>query len=222
MALACNAGIAGQAELDRDGYALIHKVLSADERQQILASIASLAMLPARRAGSRDLLQHTWCQALAKRLPEHPALAPHLAGLRPVQCTLFDKSGQRNWLVSWHQDLSLPVIEGINASAWSGHARKQGQPFAQPPAAVLASALAVRVHLDANTARNGPLRLLPGTHRQGRLSPQQIRALRDTHPETRCLAPAGSALAMRPLLLHASSRAEDHSPRRTLHFVFVG
>lgn len=209
------------AQLEADGCTLVDGVLSEPERQQILARLAATTALPQRRAGSRDLLHQPWCRHLAENLPRHPALAPLLAGLRAVQCTLFDKSAARNWLVGWHQDLSLPVDALSDTRSWRGHAIKQGQRFAQPPAEILESTLAIRIHLDANTAGNGALRLLPGSHRHGRLDADRIRSLRRQTAEIACLAAAGSALLMRPLLLHASSRASDDTPRRTLHFVFT-
>jgi hypothetical protein len=45
-------------------------------------------------------------------------------------------------------------------------------------------------------------------------------ALRDAHAEVTVVVKRGGVLAMRPLLLHASSKALAPSFRRVLHFVF--
>lgn len=36
-----------------------------------------------------------------------------------------------------------------------------------------------------------------------------------------CVAPAGGIVAMRPLLLHASSKTESDCPRRVLHIEYA-
>jgi hypothetical protein len=61
---------------------------------------------------------------------------------------------------------------------------------------------------------------VPGSHLHGRLSTDQANALREQIGATICTANRGDALLMRPLLLHASSKADSQSPRRVLHFLF--
>ena len=78
--------------------------------------------------------------------------------------------------------------------------------------------LALRVHLDDCTAANGALRVIPGSHRDGRIDDAAIEQHRNRTPEITCEVPRGGILAMRPLLLHASSPATDPSHRRVLHF----
>src|SRR5437762_1277014 len=87
----------------------------------------------------------------------------------------------------------------------------------QAPAEVLEPMIAVRVHLDDCGALDGPLRVLPGSHRLGKLDADQIAAARDRIGEHVCAARAGDALLMRPLLLHASSAVEQPSRRRVIH-----
>ena len=81
--------------------------------------------------------------------------------------------------------------------------------------------VALRVHLDDSTATNGPLRVLPQTHALGVLSDTEISRLSGEIPPVECLAPAGGVVAMRPLLLHASSKARDSQPRRVLHLEYA-
>lgn len=172
-------------------------------------------------AGSRDGLELDACRALALQLRELPALAPLLEPARvAVQCTVFRKSIANNWRVPLHQDLSIPVaarVAGDVASAWSV---KDGVNYCQPPVELLAQLVAVRVHLDDCGADDGPLNVVPGSHRHGRLSPQAAAELRERHGLQPCLARRGDALLLRPLLLHASSKARADSRRRVLHFLF--
>jgi ectoine hydroxylase-related dioxygenase (phytanoyl-CoA dioxygenase family) len=80
--------------------------------------------------------------------------------------------------------------------------------------------LAIRLHLDDCNDRNGALRVVAGSHRLGRLNPIDACRERDQHGDVVIGVPCGGAMLMRPLLLHASSKAVVDTPRRVLHFVF--
>lgn len=80
----------------------------------------------------------------------------------------------------------------------------------------------VRLHLDDADASNGALRVLAGSHRMGRLSAEAIQSFRAEQPEFLCVASAGDALLMRPLLLHASGRSTSGHHRRVLHLEYAG
>jgi ectoine hydroxylase-related dioxygenase (phytanoyl-CoA dioxygenase family) len=86
--------------------------------------------------------------------------------------------------------------------------------------AVLEDLIAVRVHLDDSGPDNGPLRVVPGSHRLGRIPRDQQAALRLEFGEVECHVPRGGALLMKPLLLHASSKATGPRQRRVLHFLY--
>ena len=63
--------------------------------------------------------------------------------------------------------------------------------------------------------------MLPGTHAHGVLSESAIeRFVREIAPVD-CLVPSGGVIAMRPLLLHASSKAISDRPRRVLHIEYA-
>ena len=202
-----------------DGYLIQDDVLAADECEALTARCAERGL--DRDVGSRTLLAQPWCSALAHRLQHHPALAGAIpAGHRPVQCTYFEKSASRNWLVPVHQDLSIPVAARVDAPGLTGWSDKEGQLFVQAPTAVLETLVAVRLHLDDCQVADGPLRVIPGSHRHGPVSPDTAAALRAAGPEIVCSVGRGGVLVMRPLLLHASSKAGGSSRRRVLHFVF--
>jgi ectoine hydroxylase-related dioxygenase (phytanoyl-CoA dioxygenase family) len=173
-------------------------------------------------AGTRDLLRQAWCRALVAPLRLRLREAGVLAGDdRAVQCSLFRKSRSRNWNVALHQDLSIPVAELVANESLCGWSLKQGAHFVQPPAALLERLTAVRIHLDPCSDADGPLRVVPGSHLAGKLAAQRARALRQDCGETACTAEPGDLLIMRPLLLHASSKASrPQGRRRVLHFLF--
>ena len=203
---------------DQLGVLSIPGVLTAPQCADIERELAPLV---SDSAGTRQLLQERWCQALATQLREHPSLKQLLASTpRAVQCTYFEKDRLRNWLVSLHQDLSIPVAQRVEALGWQGWSLKQGQWFVQAPPTVLASLVAVRLHLDPCGPEDGPLRVLCGTHLHGVIDAELAPGWRQRAAEQTCVAHVGDVVCMRPLLLHASSKATGTSRRRVLHFVF--
>src|SRR4051794_6230525 len=81
--------------------------------------------------------------------------------------------------------------------------------------------LAIRIHLDDCGEDNGALRVIPGSHRLGRLTSEQIDETVAAHEVVTCAASCGSALLMKPLLLHASSAALCPAHRRVLQVEFA-
>jgi hypothetical protein len=182
-----------------------------------------LALLgPVNGAGRRGLLALPEISALARSPRVLDMVRPHLPQEPlPVRAIYFDKYPDANWLVPWHQDLTLAVRERADVPGFGPWSAKEGIPHVQPPIALLERMLAVRLHLDATDMDNGALRVLPGTHGLGRLSAERIQELRRNVPEQLCDARPGDALLMRPLLLHASARSQSGRHRRVLHLEYA-
>ncbi len=173
-------------------------------------------------AGQRHLIDH---HAVIKLLAT-PALVNLIYAAIgnnafAYKATLFDKSTDANWLIAWHQDISIPVANRCVVPAWSGWSVKDGVDYAQPPTEVLSSLIALRIHLDKCTASSGPLRVLKASHKLGRVPHEQCAAFAASHKEQVVIGGMGSALLMRPLLLHASSKAIASERRRVLHLEFA-
>ena len=204
--------------LDHAGFAAVPGVLSVDQCAELVTVLDNAGC---GRAGSRNLLDVAACQRLASTFKAHAQIGPFLPqGAVAVQCTFFDKSVDNNWLVALHQDLSIPIQKRVLHPDCSGWSEKEGVLYVQPPVAVLESLVAVRAHLDDCGSANGPLRVVPGSHRHGRLSTETSTALREQNGAVQCIARRGDVLVMRPLLLHSSSKAQAAAPRRVLHFLF--
>ena len=152
---------------------------------------------------------------LRSRLPDIVA-ADHVA----FQCTYFEKSQASNWLVALHQDLSIPVLEKIPHPALRGWSQKDGELHVQAPDVLLEQLVAIRLHLDDCDANNGALSVVPGSHALGRLRAADALAARERCGTLLCPVARGGVMALRPLLLHASSKASGSQRRRVLHFVF--
>jgi ectoine hydroxylase-related dioxygenase (phytanoyl-CoA dioxygenase family) len=138
-----------------------------------------------------------------------------------VRGLIFDKTPLANWKVTWHQDVTIAVTDRRELEGWGPWSQKAGTWQVRPPAKVLESMLALRLHLDDSTADNGPLRVLPGSHRAGRLSDAAVSALSHSGTPRDCLVQSGGVLLMRPLLLHASAPATVPGHRRVLHIEYA-
>ncbi len=141
--------------------------------------------------------------------------------LVPYKSTLFEKSGKANWLVAWHQDTALPLETDVVAIGWGPSSKKQGVNFVHAPTWALSKILALRIHLDASTSSNGPLRVIPGSHSKRLLTDAEFDRSRKGKPEIECLVGKGGVIAMSPLILHASSKTVSDEPRRVLHIEYA-
>ena len=213
------------SQLHTDGFAVVPEALALNEIAALLAAVEGLPehSNPDARGGYRDLFA---LLPEVRALAGHPALRQWPAAvLGPtafaMRAILFDKTPVANWKVAWHQDLAIPVRERCDAPGFGPWSEKAGVPHVHAPAALLARMLTVRLHLDACEEWNGPVRLLPGTHLQGRLAPVAIDAFKASRPPTVATCPAGGLLLMHPLVLHASSPATRPGHRRVIHLEYA-
>jgi hypothetical protein len=207
--------------LDAHGYALIEPLLAPEEVEALRACVDEIPP-GERRGGLRDALSRVPALHRCAFDPRILGLAESVlgAGARPVKGIVFDKTPAANWKVPWHQDLTICVQRRIDVEGFGPWSVKEGILHVQPPAEILDQVLALRVHLDDAGPENGALRVLPGTHRSGRLGEAEIERLRIEVPEVVCGLRAGGAMLMRPLLLHASSPCHQPAHRRVLHIEY--
>lgn len=207
--------------LPHDGFEIVESVLSHEELEKLRRAVAEL---PSRhRGGMRNLLQNSEAVAVMANSVSIKALADAALGTEafPVRALLFDKAPAANWKVPWHQDTAIAVAERVEVSGFIGWSIKDGVTHVHPPVEILERMVALRIHLDDGGPDNGPLRVLPGSHRHGKLDDAEIERWRQTTAEVSCCAMQGDVLAMRPLLLHASSPAKTPSHRRVIHLEYA-
>jgi ectoine hydroxylase-related dioxygenase (phytanoyl-CoA dioxygenase family) len=203
------------ATIEQDGFAIVPQCLDANTVEQLckefnegrypernLLSVPSIRNL-ARSSSVREIVQ----EVLGKQC-------------FAVRGIFFNKTRSSNWRVAWHQDLTIAVRERIAVEGFGPWTMKSGAVHVQPPAEIMSDILAIRLHLDESGPYNGPLRVMRGSHRQGRLSAEQTRSWEKANQVT-CTVPRGGALVMRPLLLHTSSSCVEATSRRVIHFEFA-
>ncbi len=212
-------------DLDEDGYATVEGVIPLNDLAVLIAEIEE-------HVSASGVAHQAGLRALAGKLPsvrrmrEHPRLvsvATAILGAPAfvVRTLLFDKTPDANWKVAWHQDLTIAVAQRQEVPGFGPWSVKDGIPHVQPPIELLARMITLRLHLDDCMAANGALRVIPGTHRLGRLSPVEIASVREQSVDVTCELAAGGVMVMRPLILHASSPATSPLHRRVLHLEFA-
>ena len=210
------AGIVGER-----GFAIIPGVISQVTISDLLQEL-SISNLPRSRAGLRHAMRSAPVAKMARDSSLMKLAQDVLGqGAVPFRATLFDKSPASNWLVVWHQDTALPLLERRDVPGWGPWSIKDGVNYAHAPAAALQQVLALRLHLDDSLSKNGPLRVLPATHTLGVLDDNELHELSTGIAAVDCLVPRGGILAMRPLVVHASSKSQSKAPRRVLHIEYA-
>jgi ectoine hydroxylase-related dioxygenase (phytanoyl-CoA dioxygenase family) len=215
------------AAFHRDGYFIQEGVLSeaeVDGLRQAVANLPNREEVRRRRSvyGVRNLLEicpHVVTLAADPRIRQFvtPILGDHAFAVRAI---FFDKVPDANWSLFWHQDSVIAVKQRREVAGFVGWSQKAGVWQVQPPSEVLAHMVAVRVHLDDCGADNGPLRVLPGSHRCGWLD-DELDEWKSRVAEVTCTVNCGGVVAMCPLTLHASAASERVGHRRVIHIEYA-
>ena len=211
----------------RDGFAIVEDVVDPDRVDQLRDAITELPEGDEVRRktnvyGIRNLLEvcaATRELAGASEIRDLvvPVLGPDCFAVR---ATFFDKVPDANWKLRYHQDSVIAVKERHETPGFTSWSNKAGVLQVRPPEGVLADMLAIRIHLDDSTRQNGPLRVLAGSH-QRRWPREAISQCKASFQEVTCEVPEGGVLAMRPLVLHASSASEIPQHRRIIHIEYA-
>jgi ectoine hydroxylase-related dioxygenase (phytanoyl-CoA dioxygenase family) len=207
------------ASFRQQGFEVIPDILDRVAVSSLLRAVVESAV-PRSRAGMRGAME----VEAVREIAHDPRIMTFTwaalgEGAFPFRATLFDKSSDSNWLVPWHQDTALPLRERREIAGWGPWSVKEGVICAHAPACALENVLAIRIHLDDSHAVNGPLRVLPATHKSGVLSDDSIHELANKIHPVECPVRAGGLVLMKPLLIHASSKLIAGS-RRVLHIEY--
>jgi hypothetical protein len=211
---------------EQDGFAIIPDFFTKEETVQILSIITNADTTRPTFRKTNDLF------AIRQFIKEVPEVAGKLFNDRfksfisemfgneyfVVKSIYFDKPGQSNWFVAYHQDLTISVDKKSDIPGFGPWTTKQNQFAVQPPLELLQDNFTMRIHLDDTDENNGALRVIPCSHLKGVYRPETI----DWNIETEkiCNVPDGGIMLMKPLLLHASGRTSNDRKRRVIHIEF--
>jgi hypothetical protein len=219
--------------LGRDGFVILDRVATPDrvgeliEATRVYATGNSDGRLDRRGEvyGGRDLL---WRIDEVRRLARSRELLDIAEtilgpGAFAARGLFFDKTVTANWNLPWHQDRTIAVRERRDVPGFGPWTLKGGITHVHAPVGLLTRMVTIRLHLDDCGPESGPLRVLPGSHVSGKLDPGTITmwSSRAGARAVDCLVPAGGAVIMRPLLLHASASGTGPGRRRVIHLEYA-
>jgi Phytanoyl-CoA dioxygenase (PhyH) len=202
-------------DFERDGVCILHTAPELSDMLQLRDEFSHLDF----RAGSRAFALSKSAQ---RQLSPQGAFGSALAklgktGARPVRVLAFDKTPRNNWNLGWHQDRVIAVKNRVEVAGFENWTIKNGVRHVQPPAEFMAQLFTLRLHLDDCDAENGALKVIPGSHRLGKLLDVQVQKLAETSEWKYCGTKTGEVVAMKTLAIHSSSPSQNPSHHRVLH-----
>lgn len=211
---------------NQNGFGIIENIYSENEVTSILQEIESS------KQSSKNFRKDKELFAVRSVLHEIPKLKKLIFNKKlteiiekigdktyfVVKSIYFDKPATSNWVVPYHQDLTINLSEKIITDSFSNWTSKHNQVSAQPPISILENIFTIRIHLDDTTQENGAVKIIPRSHLKGiiQLTNNEI----DKNEEFICEVSKGSIMLMKPLTLHASTRTTNNKRRRVIHIEF--
>ncbi|OJJ20257.1 hypothetical protein BKI52_17475 [marine bacterium AO1-C] len=222
--------------MNQQGYYIKEKILTPTETTEIGQQIEQATHDNPNFRTSNDLFAiHNLLGEIPvlQKILKNPRLTELLANHFPAQnqrcikAIFFDKPPLSNWVVNWHQDLTINVKEkpaSYSSLPSSDNFRQWIQKSSfwsvQPPLDYLQNIVTVRLHLEDCATENGALKILAGSHQPGITAAQKLDQLKENFEEVTCEIPQGGALIMSPLTWHASSKNRGSQHRRVIHLEF--
>lgn len=208
-------------QLTDEGFCILYHVFTQHEVNQMKSMLqAYCEARPEDTYAIRNLLQE---MPGLKSLVLNSNLLTILDTIDPAlfltKAIYFDKTQESNWYVTWHQDIVVNVNEKIETSGFTGWTKKFGVHGVVPPDEYLKNTVTVRIHLDDTDETNGALKVIPGSHNK-KLSDDEIGLITQNSTPYTCEVQARGIQIMKPLLLHASSKATSQKHRRVIHLEF--
>lgn len=212
-------------DLQDNGFSIIPDVFDSKEIQNIVEIIEKEKKENPNFRKSQDLFV---IRTFIKEIPALQAivlnnkirnLLKHFGeNYQLVKSIYFDKPPKANWLVAWHQDLTISIKEKLEIQGFKNWLKKSTYFSVEPPQPYLDNIITLRIHLDNCTQENGALRVLANTHK--RIQKQKDLSTQVFDSVQTCEAKKGAILAMKPLIWHSSRRSENEAKRRIIHLEF--
>lgn len=207
-------------KLKESGFDIIEQVYSEEEVDEIIQNIEKKGI--GGKFGVRSFLKDN--PDIAKKVlsPNLLALVKNIAPncKLSIKSIYFDKPPHANWIVNWHQDLTINLDGKADIPAFKNWRETEARTVVQPSLNVLENIFTLRIHLDDCTQENGALRVLDGSHKEGVINMRKWKG-EGERTITTCEVGRGGVMLMRPLLLHSSRRTENQQNRRVIHIEFL-
>jgi ectoine hydroxylase-related dioxygenase (phytanoyl-CoA dioxygenase family) len=200
-----------KAALDRDGFVILRNILTPEQLEVLRERTDDLLAAEGAEAG-KEVHQEAGTDRLADLVNKGEVFGVCFTHPR-VLAAVAHVLGS---------DLKLSSINGRNALPGSGHQwlHADWEGGEVPPDGYQVCNTAWL--LDDFTRDNGATRLVPGSHRGGRLPEQEVSDPGAPHPdEVIAVAPAGSVLVFNSHTWHGGTDNRTDRPRRALFAYFT-
>lgn len=206
-------------KLQHKGFVIIENIYSNSEIAEILNLISSHRLDG--KFGVREFLyDHPDITAIVfneklKKIIKH--ISPKCT--KCIKSIYFDKPPTSNWIVNWHQDLTINLSNKAKLDTYKNWRMKNERVVVQPNQSLLDNIFTIRIHLDNCTKENGALRVIEKSHHHGVIKIADWNK-KSSDIETICEVNKGGVLVMKPLILHSSQRTGNNKNRRVIHIEF--
>jgi hypothetical protein len=204
--------------LERDGAQFVAEAIGKDDLRDLSANSGDMLR---GAAGQRIFGDPTVRRICGPEGAVGCLVRQALPGSRPVRAVLFDKSTENNWAVAWHQDRTIAVRSRVESEGFGPWSSKAGVAHVEPPFAILAGMVTLRLHLDDCGPDNAPLIVAIGSHGLGRVAAAEAAGHANRGEILACHARIGDVWLYATPILHASERAARPSRRRVLQIDFA-
>lgn len=208
-------------EYEKKGYMMVKNVFDDGAITSLIDALSVLEK-DTNQYGVRDLMNKFPCIAKLALSTPLLSIAKDILGSRakPIRAVFFDKLPGANWNVAWHQDTSIVVKAKVDMPGFQLWREKQGAIYVEPPEEYLSNIVTLRIHLDPSNSETGVLRVIPKSHKDGRVKSKDILSIVEQSEVMACIADAGDVLVMSPLLFHSSRKAVKPEHRRIIHLEY--
>ena len=209
-----------ESTLNKNGFEIFENVYSEREVNEILKLVEFKGI--ENKFGVREFLVNN--PEIAEKVFTNKLIeiieriAPNCD--KSIKSIYFDKPPTANWIVNWHQDLTINLTNRKEVEGFKNWRVKDERTVVQPKREILESIFTIRIHLDDCTKENGALRVIEESHKNGVIEIKEW--MKNRNGEERiCEVKKGGIVIMKPLILHSSRRTENRKNRRVIHIEFT-
>lgn len=206
-------------QLQERGFDIIENIYSEKEINEIIKVLENQGV--ENKFGVREFL---FCNPKVTEKVFNQKLLEIIKEISPsctksIKSIYFDKPPNANWVVNWHQDLTINLKGKKDVQRYKNWRTNSERTVVQPNIELLENIFTIRIHLDDCTKENGALRVIENSHTKGVIEIKDW--VKDKVGEERiCEVKKGGILLMKPLILHSSKRTENEKNRRVIHIEF--
>ena len=206
-------------QLNEKGFDIVENIYSEQEADEIVEIIESQGL--GGQFGVREFLLNN--PNIAKKVFNDKLLklihkiSPNCT--KSIKSIYFDKPPNANWVVNWHQDLTVNLKKKQEVQGYKYWRVNRERTVVRPNIEMLENIFTIRIHLDSCTTENGALRVIEKSHQQGVIEIKDW-TQNKVGEERICEVKKGGILLMKPLILHSSKRTDNERNRRVIHVEF--